>query len=264
MKIAVIGSNGFVGRNVFNFLKLKNHNVQGLNRNNIDLLDPKQVNFWLKSNRPNIIINCAAIMKDNNSINDCRNNLAIFINLFNNAHLFDKFIDTGSGAEFDRTTNIENASIDKLFDSIPLDSYGFGQNIKSRMCRERENFYTLRIFNCFGRGELNTRIIPKFLTSKNTFKIFDDRYFDYFGIQDLNAVVEHYVDNDVFFKDINTVYMKKVKISEMLKLYCEIHNISVNNFEIESVSNLNYTGDGTLLNNLGLKLLGLEECLKRY
>ena len=239
MKIAVVGSNGFIGRNILSALKIKGHEVESLNRDNIDLLNPSSVKLWLTVNRPNIIINCAAIMKDNNSINDCRNNLAIFINFFNNAHLFDKFIDTGSGAEFDRTTNIENISVNNLFDCIPFDSYGFGQNIKSRMCRERDNFYTLRIFNCFGRGELNTRIIPKFLASNTTFKIINDRYFDYFGIQDLITVVNHYVENKVLCNDINTVYMNKVKISEMLYLYCKVHNIDFNRFEIQSKSNLN-------------------------
>lgn len=254
MKIAVLGSNGFVGSSLSQALRPK-HTITDVSRQTLDLLDATDVVEWLEKNKFDVIINAAAVMQ--NTATDTHNNLGLFINFFNASHLFGRFINLGSGAEFDRRHSIDNAAEDDIFTVLPADSYGFGQNIKSRLCHERDNFYTLRIFNCFGTHEADTRILKR-----PEFKI-TDRYFDYFGIDDLITVVEYYLTADNPPKDINCVYDNKIKVSDFVKLYCKIKN---DDRDIEIVANIdiNYTGRAKNLSKLKLNLLGVEKCLMNY
>lgn len=262
MKIAVVGSNGFVGRSLVSFLS--HYDVYPVTSKSIDLLDSKHAQDFLQNNKFDVIINAAARMTDPALINDTRNNLGLFMNLYNNRHWFGKMINLASGAEFDRTADINNAKEEEIFDSMPKDSYGLGQNVKSRLCFDTNNFYTLRIFNCFGSGELSTRLFPKFLSCTDTFTITDDRYFDFFSIQDLCTVVEHFVTaSNISFKDINCVYQNKLLISETLQKFATIKNIDTP-IKVISTSDKNYTGNGDKLAALNMKLSGLENGLRDY
>lgn len=264
MKIGILGSNGFVGSEVTSFFK-NFHKVVPINRNLLDLLNPLTVKDFLKQQKFDVIINCATTMTDSNAINDTRNNLGIFLNFYNNSKYFKKFINTGSGAEFDREYNINNAKEELIFSRIPKDSYGFGQNVKSRLCYEKENFYTLRIFNCFGIKEKNTRLFPRIIENKKNkeFKITNDRYFDYFYIDDLLTLIDNCINNDWTFKDCNCSYETKYKISDVAKIFCKLHSIDTD-IKIESDSYNNYTGDFKLVESLKINLLGLETGLKYY
>jgi len=261
MKIAVLGSQGFVGSRLTEYLG-KKHTVLPLSRVEVDLLNPKIIKSWLQQHRPDVVINSAATMSNNDSVYDTRNNFGLFMNFHSYRDLFGKFINLGSGAEFDRIRGIDRVSESDVFDFIPSDSYGFGQNMKSRVSAVTDNFYTIRIFNCFGAGEIATRIFPKALAGKEPMRV-HDRYFDYFSIQDLCTVVEDCIDRTWTVKDVNAVYMKKYKISQVLEMFCELNNLP-KDFEIISTSNINYTGDGLKLNSLSIPLQGLEHGLANY
>ena len=261
MKIAVLGAKGFVGSSIAGHL-LHNHHVTPVSRDTMDLLDPKQVVDFLRTNEFDVIINAAAVMNQPDTFYDTRNNLGIFMNFFNNAKFIKKFINLGSGAEFDRSRDINCASEMEIFDVLPQDSYAFGQNMKSRMCYNRYNFYTLRIFNCFGNGEIPTRIFPRILKN-SSIEITNDRYFDYFSIQDFLKVVDHFVDTDPVFKDVNCVYQEKYKISQVAEKFCKLNNVK-SEYIVLSESNNNYTGSGEKLAALEIPLDGLEKGLSEY
>jgi nucleoside-diphosphate-sugar epimerase len=261
MKIAVLGANGFVGSNIAKHLVQK-HDVTKVTRKTLDLLDPIAVREFLKDNSFDVIVNCAAVMTNDETLHDARNNLGMFMNFYNNSDLFGKFINTGSGAEFDRNTNIDEAVEARVFTRMPADSYGWGQNVKSRLCAEKPRFYTIRIFNCFGKGEPATRIFPRMLSQDNL-EISNDRYFDYFSIQDLGIVVEHCIDHDWPIDDVNAVYMEKYKISEVIEKFCTLNQLQPN-FKVVSTNFNNYTGSGISLKTLGIKLNGLEHGLLSY
>lgn len=262
MRIAILGANGFVGRELAGYL-LHNHHVTPVTRATVDLLNPIAVVEFLQKNKFDVIVNAAAIMTDNDALADTRNNLGIFMNFYNNSHLFKKFINLASGAEYDRTQNIENAPESLIFERMPQDSYGFGQNIKSRLSVEKPGFYNLRIFNCFGKEEAKTRIFPTFLKKKSKFEISGDRYFDFFSIQDLCKVVESFVENDHVVYDVNCVYTTKHKISEVVSMFATIRGIK-SNFTVTSTSDNNYTGSGEVLASLDIELSGLEQGFKDY
>lgn len=260
MRIAVLGSRGFVGSNIVQYLRHQHH-VTAVHRDNLDLLNFIAVKDFLKQNKFDIIINAAAVMTDPNSLHDIRNNLGLFMNFFDNSELFGKMINLGSGAEYDRTTNISNVLEEQIFECMPTDGYGLGQNIKSRLCYDQTQFYTIRIFNCFGRGELSTRLFPRIIAGQHI--EIQDRYFDYFSIQDLLLTIDHCINNEWTWSDVNAVYVNKIKVSEAVELFCSLNNIEPN-YSIVSTNNNNYTGSGIKLQSLGVKLQELEQGFKEY
>ena len=262
MRIAVLGANGFVGSSIFNYFS-KDNFVIPFKRSNINMLDPIQVVDSLKGSKYDIIINCASRTSGTASFTDVRNDLGLFMSFYNNSDLFGKFINISSGAEFDRERNLYNVRETELFDRLPLDSYGFSQNVKSRLCHEKNNFYNLRIFNCFGKGEISTRIFPRYLARSEPLEITNDRYFDYFCIQDLCTVVNEFAMNEQTIKDVNCVYKEKFKISQVLEKFCTLNNLP-SEFTITSTSNTNYTGSGELLDSLNFNLIGLDQGLANY
>lgn len=264
MKIAILGANGFVGSNLLCNL-VHDHNTVPVTRQTVDLLDPAAVEEYLKNQKFDVVINAAAVMTDPALLHDTRNNLGMFMNFYENSDLFGKFINLASGAEFDRELDIYQAPEGLIFSRVPKDSYGWGQNIKSRLCYDKHNFYTLRIFNCFGSGEKSTRIFPKFIKEQITpkFEIQNDRYFDYFSIDDLTKVVEYFVENNSLVKDVNCVYPEKLKISQVLEKFCLVKELR-SNYIVTSTSENNYCGSGAALHSLGIDLEGLEKGFERY
>lgn len=260
MKIAVLGSNGFIGSSITKHFTRK-HFVVPYFRKNINLLDINEVTRELNKNKFDIIINAAACMTNANSIEDTRNNLTIFMNFFNRSNLFGKYINLGTGAEFDRSQSIDYVEEEDVFNIVPIDSYGYGQNIKSRLSYEKDNFFGLKIFNCFGSGEKETRVFPTILRG-GTFQVID-RYFDFFFIDDLLKVIDHHIDGDISFKDMNCVYDEKTKVSEVTNMFCEANSLGTK-IVIEKESSLNYTGCSKKLKSLNFKLIGLKDSLGRY
>ena len=262
MRIAVLGANGFVGSSIFNYFS-KDNFVIPFKRSNINMLDPVQVANSLKVSNYDVVINCASRTSSVTSFSDVRNDLGLFMSFYNNSDLFGKFINISSGAEFDRDRDLFNVKEIELFDRLPSDSYGFSQNVKSRLCHEKNNFYNLRIFNCFGNGEIPTRIFPRYLARSGPLEITNDRYFDYFCIQDLCTVVKEFATNSQSVKDVNCVYKEKFKISQVLEKFC-IANELPSEFNITSTSSTNYTGSGELLEGLNFNLIGLDQGLANY
>lgn len=262
MKITILGAQGFVGSKLTKYLT-KYYTVFPITRNNLNLLNPYEVKDFLIKEKFDVVINAATTMGNNNLLDDTRNNLGLFMNFYDNKHLFGKFINLSSGAEFDRSTDIDHVEEERIFDVLPKDSYDFGQNMKSRISFQTDNFFTIRIFNCFGLGEIKTRIFPRFLSRQNTLEITNDRFFDYFCIQDLCSTVKHCIETQWSIKDVNAVYIEKFKISEVLTRFCRLNNYPYD-FKIVSHGDKNYTGNGAKLNSLGIKLIGLDQGLLNY
>jgi nucleoside-diphosphate-sugar epimerase len=264
-KIAILGANGFLGSYLTKFLTAAGHTILPVTRNTLDLTDYYQVDKWLASNRPDVVISCIITGGswgiDDISYTNVQKDLSIFMNFFNSPGC-PRYINIGSGAEFDRRYDINNCVESEILSHTPLDSYGYSKNVIARLCLSKDNFYTLRLFGCFDRTELDTRLFKKFLQNKTI--TLDDKYFDYISALDFALIVKHYCETDkIVGKDVNCVYDEKLLLSELLRKFARAH-VPDAEIHVSTDRGLNYTGAGNLLCYLKIPLVGLDQGIKNY
>jgi dTDP-4-dehydrorhamnose reductase len=267
IKVAILGSEGFLGK--FLIKELSWHSeivILPIHRGNLNLLDEGAVRLWLKHNTPDCIVNCAT-SGGNEQLSSLvsyiiRNNVNIVLNFYNNKEFFKKFINIGSGAEYDLSTDINNVSEHDVFGRFPKDSYGYSKNIISRFLHNSPNFYTLRLFGCFHHSERPFRLFSKFVKDQ-TIPITDTK-FDYFYAHDFLLILLSYIlsESEDLPSTMNCVYLEKLYLSEILKMF----NLGAPN--VVNVSRLNYTADGKIMddycNKRGIRLHGLQMGIKDY
>lgn len=262
-KVLIVGSTGFVGSYLLKQFS-NYYSVDCIDKNSINVLDKDQLSSYLKHKKFNTIINCLTFggKEDVNSFDSkfVEKNFTLFYNFYINFEHYDLFVNIGSGAEFDKTTNIDMVQENDIFCRYPKEAYGFFKNSLARIINKQKKFTTLRLFGCFGKDEPGIRLLKRY--QQQHLQI-SDRYFDFFSVQDFAKVVKHVVDNNLDGVDINCVYPEKIKISEFLSLYDTI-NKRQSNFTITSLDDRNYTGDSSLLSALEVKLDGLEYGLGIY
>jgi len=260
MRVMILGANGFIGKRLCKLLK--NHEIIPIVRDGkYDLLSFAEVSAMLQFHTPDVIVNAA--FDKNVGAASILNNVQVFMNFYNNNIYFDRYINIGSGAEFDKSKSITNAYESELKWCFPLDSYGFVKNQIARICSEKENFYTLRLFGCFGWGESPSRLFPT-LTDGLDITI-RDCWFDYISIQDFAKIVDHYTvaSRHKLYRDVNCVYADMYKLSEVANMFANVHKIDDSGWKYTQ-GNHNYTGSGDRLESMNIKLDGLLQGIKDY
>lgn len=263
MNVLVTGSKGYIGKSIINS-KIKGINFIEGHRNNINLFDKNYIKEFIKCNKIDSIIHCAieggSRLKNDDS-NIFYNNLLIFENLCNCKNLIYKFINIASGAEFDKSFDINLKLEEEIFDSVPKDYYGLSKNIISQKAVNIKNFYNLRIFGCFDENEIETRFIKTCILKslKNEpIIINEDKTMDFFYLKDLIPVIENVLLNQFLYKDINLSYQKKYKLSEIAKNISSI-NKSKSKIIIQKKDGLNYNGDYNKFISLPIKTQGIDK-----
>ena len=270
MNVLITGGNGFIARNIYKTIK-DEHGVILTNRQTLNVLDRNQVTKFFDDNQIDIVIHTAVSGGSRTKEDDIYtliDNLSMFNNLVENRNKFGSLIHFGSGAEFDRRTDIISAKEND--ESCPADYYGLSKKIIKREIDKIENFYNLRIFGCFGEDELGTRFIKsavKSVKSGHAIKIHQNRYMDFFYIEDLCRVVEHYIENiskKDLPKDMNLCYNKHKSLLNIANKINKLMNKPYENVVVQqSGYYTEYTGNGEVLDTLGLELDGLDKGLER-
>lgn len=264
MRIAILGANGYLGNYLFKYL-VHNHYVIPVTRDTVNLSNYNDVDKWLTKEYPDVIINATTSGGGTkiNDINytDVQTDLGIFFNFYNNLKC-PRYINIGSGAEFDRRTIIHNVKEENILNNTPLESYGFAKNIISRAVLNRKNFYTLRLFGCFDISEPDIRLFKRFLAGK--INSIENKFFDYISLSDFAKIIQYYCEEEKpEHQDINCVYLEKHLLSNHLTMLSQYHDLKIP-YEVVNKTWGYYTGNGEKLAQLELELGGLEEGLKNY
>jgi len=267
VNILVTGCNGFLGRNLVDYLDPK-YNVFACGRKELDLLNRDKVSEYFSEHRIDMVLHTAIVggnRINNNTFDSFLANLTMFNNLYENRDKFGKMINFCSGAAFDRDQAISLIKEEELLNRVPTDFYGLAKNlIAKRVINNSENIYNLRLFGCFGHDEPQHRLIKsaiRCVLEGKPIVINDDIYMDFFYIEDVCRVVEHYLSDNSTYKDVNLVYMKKTKLSDIASLVFEEGDKKVD-LEIKQNSHQCYNGSGVLLNQLHIDLIGLRQGIK--
>jgi len=273
MKILLTGANGYIARNLKELFWKDSLQVDVLNRQIADLTNRNQVDEYFKDKTFDLVIHCASV-GGNRTIQDdvsCVNtNLVMFYNLMEHNDKFKKFIYLGSGAELDRSKNINASS--SLHNSFPIDNYGISKNIIAKLGLQIPNFYNIRIFNVFNYDELETRMIKnnikKYIAKENMI-IHQDRFMDFFYLNDLYKIVIHILFNKNCPKTLDCSYPEKLKLSDIADKINNLSDYKVDIiFENTGMGN-EYRGNPSglystnLINNIKGLDLGLRETYER-
>ena len=265
MRILITGGNGNIAKIIKNNLS-NLYNITTLSRDELNILNYHDIKRYLLNHSFDILLHCAILggRRTKEETSDIfYNNIRMFENLLQFVDRFKMIINFDSAAIYDRSTDIKNRKEVEL-SSVPSDYYGFSKYVNYQRSLQYDNIYNFRIFNLFHVNEESDRFIKScFLALKNNsiVTIFEDKYFDFFYEDDFITILKYYIDNinTRLQKTINICYKKKYKLSEIALLISSKLKINI----IKETNN-NYTGDSTLLYNLDLNLLELENSIDIY
>ena len=198
MKILITGANGFIGRNLATALELE-HEVTKLTRQTVDLTDKVAVDRFFINKEFDVVLHCAMVGGRRYITDDPKvtyKNIAMFYNLLAHQHQFKKLINFGSGAEIDRSNNVDLVNF-YYKDAYPSDYYGMSKNIIARLIENQDKCFSIRLFNVFGNDEESARFIKANIQryiDKETIIIHQDKLMDFFYIDDLTTLIKFYLD----------------------------------------------------------------------
>ena len=195
MRVCVLGANGFVGKNL-----IRDTDWVGVTRQELDLTDQCAVQQYFESNEYDVVIHCAVVggsrlEKDGGDV--LWKNLLMFENV---ARVFKgKLLYFSSGAA--------------LRGNPPTDPYGLSKWLIDRRIETIPDAYSLRIWGCYGPGELPTRFSA--VCKREGHVVIDrDRYFDFIDVEDVRTIVGEYVRGERVDKEYNLVYPEKLLLSQ--------------------------------------------------
>ena len=194
-RVCVLGSNGFVGSNL-----LKGTDWVGVTRHDLDLTDQCAVEKYFNEHEYDVVIHCAVVGGSRLKLDDgnvTHKNILMFENV---VRVFKgQLIYFSSGAA--------------LRGNPPIDPYGLSKWIIDRRIQAIPGAHSLRIWGCYGEGELPTRFSSVCKREKHVI-IDKDRYFDFIDVKYVKSIVERYVDGELDDKEFDLVYEKKLLLSQ--------------------------------------------------
>ena len=213
MRVCVLGAGGFVGKNL-----IRDTDWVGVTRQDLDLTNQLEVEEYFKTHEYDAVIHCAVVGGSRLKPDDAEvlyKNLLMFENV---ARVFNgKLIYFSSGAA--------------LRGDPPTDPYGLSKWLIDRRIDTIPNAYSLRIWGCYGPGELPTRF-SAVCKREGHVVIERDRYFDFIDIEDVKDIVRQYVfSKRMMPKCCDLVYPEK----KLLSQWAEVFGAS---WEIKDISEL--------------------------
>lgn len=270
MKILLTGSGGFIGKNLKFYLQGK-HQLLTPRSFELDLTNKEAVKEYFKTNDIDFIIHCGSIggareiVDKDTTIED---NLAMVDNILLNKKTETKIILFGSGAMYDKSRNLHKVKETEIGKFVPYDLYGKSKLLIYEKIKDRNDVLMLNIFACYGYDEKENRFpsyaINQIIKGENI-NINQNVIFDYLFVEDLEQIVEYFINN---MPQDNIINITPTQSSSLLEIANIVKNISKKDININVLNpkmNNEYTGDNSLLlkNYSKIKFTSLENGLKK-
>jgi UDP-glucose 4-epimerase len=201
MRILLTGGSGFIGRNLRERLRAR-HDVLAPGHAELDLLSDGLVRAWFAAHPVDAVVHSATLPGHRNAppaVDLAFKNLKMFFHLAVHAPPECRFVVLGSGAEYDAARMGPRAVEEEAARFVPEDETGFSKLVCSLFAGTNTRFVHLRPFGVFGPHE-DWQI--RFVSNAICKTLFDlpitlrqNRRFDYVCVEDLTAVVEHFLEN---------------------------------------------------------------------
>jgi nucleoside-diphosphate-sugar epimerase len=272
MNILITGANGFIGKNAVKHFRQKGYNVYTATSDTLNLFNAHQVDDFFENIAIDYVLHTA--IKGGRRIKTDRpdlvyQNLLMLNNLIKHVDKYKLLISIGSGAEFDRRRDIYKFKEEQFGQSVPVDYYGLSKYLIATQIQNTKltNLVNFRVFNCFGEDEAEGRMVSnsiKCCIESQNISVHQDRYLDFFYIKDLYKVVEYYIKNTnkELPRDINLCYTDKTRLTDIARKIINLTNSEVAVTLGYGAMAHSYCGDGTLLSELNIPFIGLEQGLQ--
>ena len=287
MSIIILGSTGFLGKNLKNYFKKNKINAFYTNRfenkpNEDEIyFDLAKKSSWenILNLKPNIIINCIAygVVKDEIDLKTMYNiNYFLLRDFFTyintRTNLF--WLQVGTAFEYD----LNRIDIDESTPCSPNTHYGISKLLMSNFLLQnfpKENYMILRPFGMFGPYESESKIFPMLINAQIRKVILNlspgTQLRDYFFINDLVIFISTIIKNVKGRNYPNLInigsnnFLSFIEYSELLKL--EINNFDPNYWNWGSIKfredDLNkFYSNSNLCFQYGFKLTPLNVSFK--
>lgn len=227
-KILILGSSGFIGRNLKEQLSSEYHLFTPTHKE-LDLLNRQSVTSYFHTHSIDVVINAVVVggsRKEEHEEKAFKNNLSMFFNIINNKKYFKKLIHLGSGAEYDKSRALIEVK-EKDFDKrIPIDDYGLFKYVCSKYIEGSNKIINLRVFGLFGKYEdYRYRFISNAIYSNlkgQPITINQNVFFDYVYINDFIKIIKYFIKNDPKYKFYNIGSGKKTHLVSIAKIINQI------------------------------------------
>ncbi|MBT4130480.1 MAG: NAD(P)-dependent oxidoreductase [Candidatus Marinimicrobia bacterium] len=224
MKILVLGGNGFVGKNIVEYLSHNNsYKVLSPGRAMLNLLDTTSVQKYMEAEHPDVVIHSAV------DIQSVENNLQMYFNIDRCSGQYGKLITIGSGAEYDMRNYHPLMSESYFRTHIPADTYGLSKFVVAHDVKfSNKRAVNLRGYGIYGKYEDYTR---RFI-SNNICKaicgldvsLFMNMRFDYLYVNDFVRILELFITQEPRHKNYNICTSRPHELLEMAEMVREIHD----------------------------------------
>ncbi len=204
--ILIVGKNGYIGKNIYNYLKSKKYNI--FTQPNKDI-------------KYDIIIDCAYNGVRKVSSQDLRNNLILIYKLL--SLKFDKLIYFSSG-------NLENSQINQN-----ITDYFLSKKVIYDLLINRNNVFILNLYYCFGGQDIQGRFVFNAIKNyilKNSINIEKNILIPMIYIEDLIMLIENIINQKFIQKVLNVGY-------SILHTYKQIANYinTLDNYKVDIIIN---------------------------
>lgn len=251
--IFITGGLGFIGRNMQEYFQAK-YTIFAPSHRDLDLLDTKKVEHFIRKNNIDVIIHGANIGGGRDSIDTkdaVQKNLTMFFNIVRNIDHLEKVIHLGSGAEYDKNRPLVNVKEEDFDKKIPRDDYGFYKYVCFKYIQKTEKLMCLRLFGIYGKHE---NYLFKFISNaivKNLFHlpivIGQNVYFDYLYIKDLLNIIDYFIIHNAKYKAYNISNGKRIDLVRISHIINEVSDFKSKIVVRNKGLNHEYSGDNTRL-----------------
>lgn len=252
MNILLTGSGGFIGKNLKIYLRDK-YDLLTPRSFELNLIDERAICKYFNENKIDFVIHCGStggareIQDKETTITD---NLAMVNNILKYKKKDVRVILFGSGAMYGKDRNLHKVKENEIGSYIPKDLYGQSKLKISETVKKRDDILMLNIFACYGYGEKENRF-PSYainqVLNNNPIEINQNCIYDYLWIEDMEKIVEYFIEHSPVDNIINITPTESISLLEIANAVNEMagntQKITIKN----AVMNNEYTGSNKLL-----------------
>lgn len=252
MNVLLTGSGGFIGRNLKEYLQNK-FTLLCPRSYELNLTDSNAVAQYFNTHDIDFIIHCGTT-GGARGVQDAPETLDDNIAMVNNLIKYKKnnvrVILFGSGAMYDKSRSLHKVNESEIGKYLPYDLYGQSKMKIAEIVKQRNDILCLNIFACYGYNEKTSRF-PSYAINQvikgDDIIINQNVIFDYLFVEDMERIVEYFIQNWAAHKIINITPNESISLCEIANLVNHIGNANNRIVVKNPVLNNEYTGDNSVL-----------------